>query len=279
MKQLRFTLMMIIACLSFACISCSSNEESLSATTEKQKLSVKEAEKYLKLTNYMEQINPLYNVTNEEVLTRGSWFRWFAVLKMDAMGYTWGRQHGLTWQLSLVCAAVASITAAILSSKASTFNNWNINPNWFIYTSTHEYEKMGYEHNRLVQQVVSKYPSIRTGNVSVSTILSNTESSLSNIGYSGNIPNLYKTELLAILNSNNLDTFEAKMERAVLNNQSDFLESYAQYISQITDKSMVHSYTQNIIAQIDNLSISDKDNLKAMVCICEHSRFLWTGLE
>ena len=71
MKQLRFTLMMIIACLSFACISCSSNEESLSATTEKQKLSVKEAEKYLKLTNYMEQINPLYNVTNEEVLTRG----------------------------------------------------------------------------------------------------------------------------------------------------------------------------------------------------------------
>lgn len=69
------------------------------------------------------------------------------------------------------------------------------------------------------------------------------------------------------------------MERAVLNNQSDFLESYAQYISQITDKSMVHSYTQNIIAQIDNLSISDKDNLKAMVCICEHSRFLWTGLE
>ena len=139
MKQLRFTLMMIIACLSFACISCSSNEESLSATTEKQKLSVKEAEKYLKLTNYMEQINPLYNVTNEEVLTRGSWFRWFAVLKMDAMGYTWGRQHGLTWQLSLVCAAVASITAAILSSKASTFNNWNINPNWFIYTPTHEY--------------------------------------------------------------------------------------------------------------------------------------------
>lgn len=279
MKQLRLTSLMIIACLSFTCISCSSDEESLSATTEKQKQSAKEAEEYLKLTNYMEQINPLYNVTNEEVLTRGSWFRWFVVLKIDAMGYTWGREHGLTWQLSLVCAAAASIMGAILSPKASTINNWNINPNWFIYTPTHEYEKMGYEHNRLVQQVISKYPSIRTGNVSVSTILSNTESTLSNIGYSGNIPSLYRTELLAILNSNNFDTFEMKMERAVQNNQSDFLESYVQYISQITDKSMVHSYTQSIITQIDNLSIPDKDNLKAMVCICEHSRFLWTGLE
>lgn len=279
MKNLRLVSVMIIVYLSFVCISCTSEEEISSVTVEKQELSAKDAEEYAKLINYMEQIDPIYNITNEKVLTRGRWVRWWAVLKMDAMGYTWGREHGLSWQVSLACAAAVSIVAVIVGSKKNTMSSWNINPNWIIYNPINEYEKIGYEHNRLVQQIISKHPAIRTGNVSIPSILSYTEKSLSSIGYSGTITNLYRTEFLVILNSDSFDVLEAKMERATQNNQSAFLESYVQRIAQITDKSMVHSYTQTILKEIDNLSISDKATVKSMVCICENSRFLWVGLE
>lgn len=79
MKNLRLVSVMIIVYLSFVCISCTSEEEISSVTVEKQELSAKDAEEYAKLINYMEQIDPIYNITNEKVLTRGRWARWWAV--------------------------------------------------------------------------------------------------------------------------------------------------------------------------------------------------------
>lgn len=214
MKRLYFVCRMFVLSLFFVGYSCSSNVDDFSVVkkTEAQEV-INEEEAYQNLILYLEQMDSLYNIKVYDESSRAGFFaKLWAVLKCDAMGYKWGVEHGQTWQVSLIISSVCSIIGIVLVATQSQFGSWDVNDNWQIYTPIKEWEKIGFEHNRLVQETVSKYPSIRSGNATPATILSNVELSASRLGISGTLSSLYRAELLAILNSQNFSTFEAKLE-------------------------------------------------------------------
>lgn len=260
-------------------ISCS-NEDSVLADKMETSSIVNEDEAYRNLILYMEQMDPLYNISIDEGMSRGRfWSNLWRVLKYDGIGFKWGMNHGLQFKVSLIVAAVCSIVGVVLTAKESKFSHWGVYDDWQIITPKNEWERMGFNHNKIVEEAIARTPSITSGRVAPSAMLSSVESAASNLGFSTSLPPLYRTELLSILNSNNLSAYEAMLERASESSQIQFLDSYVQRIAQLSDKSAVHSYTQGVLDQIDNSNISDKNALKCIVCIFEHSRFLWNVVE
>lgn len=224
------------------------------------------------------------------------------------MGYSFGRRVGFSWQLSLVCAGVASVCKAVSSESFYANNNVTCNvafkDNYQVVLAKpmNKAELAGTIHNNAIVRTLSS--SITTRLVGIQINQEELVQKINNQVYSclmeckdsdlafskselkieyKDFPIEYQTKLLAFTKAiAQQDDVEGlhKMAKELLPSEKDGLDLLEQYVirlSDIADKDNIRSFTEQLNQAIDELTISTEttEYLKTLVSIAENSYSLW----
>jgi hypothetical protein len=278
MKKIVYLFIVISSVISMSCSSEDISNEPNVVTAVSNSMS---DEDVTYLISYINETAVQYHsyIVNDDSRGLRSFFKWLVqVIYLDACGYSWGLENGLGLRASLIPAVACSAFGAVQMTKEEnmTFLDWTLNAKWNVFPSNLDFQKIGYDHNKAIYDMYRNNPNLF--NLSGSSILTQSISTLKNMGYTSSLSQMqYNILILSIQQS--YDFFVSGVESSLANTPySSFLpivKSYADNVVNITDSSEIVSYTNSIFSQIDSMGILKAKELKAAISVCANSRMLW----
>lgn len=288
---------LLICILSIVASACDSDEVAVTSDNKTEQVLLEEGDVIKRLTADMGSIALGYSDVNCSTRSWKSFWRKVAqIFYNDACGYSWGRQHGLSWQLSLGCGAVASVVTAVNTTAV----NVSVSNEVIAYPKMTMAEQIGQAHNKVIAAVVvDDVQKIDVSEQLVSDVNSEAIVAIDlpvslkmrgDLTVSGFNPDweimseVVEEELNFAQIMGNVDDLDAAHRKAqsFATNTSfcdnlDFLKEYVSNIIEIGDKSQIRLFTDEVSKSIDDagLGLQRALDLKAMIAIAENSYSLW----